>query len=233
MNFRPMEQAKEFDTTRALSAYMSKVYAWMFAGLLITGLTAWFTANSSLMAIILQNSILMFGLIIAELVMVWVLAGKIETLTIGAAYSLFLGYSLLNGLTMSVIFLAYTAETIQQVFIISAGMFAALSFYGKVTKKDMTGLGKFMMMGLVGLLLTMFLNFFFHSSALGFAISFIGVIVFAGLTVYDTQKIREMFFKMDSDEIVAKGAIVGALALYLDFINLFLFLLRVLGGNRD
>jgi FtsH-binding integral membrane protein len=233
MNNNIVSNTDEYGIARAQADFLSKVYAWMVGGLTITALTSWYTFTSGLYFLIAQNSILFFGLIIGELVMVYRLAAKIETMKKSTASILFLLYSLLNGLTLAVIFAVYTTESIQSVFFIAAAMFAALSAYGYFTKKDMSGMGRFMFMGLIGIIIASVVNIFMASSALYFAISFIGVLVFAGLTVYDTQKIKEMYvLQMENEELAAKGAIIGALALYLDFINLFLFLLRIL-GNRD
>ena len=218
---------------QAQSEFMSKVYAWMVGGLLLTGATAWFVYDSNIYMAIVSNSLLFFGLIIAEFAMVFGLSSMIEKLSPAAAAGLFLLFSFVNGLTFSVIFAAYTIASIQQVFFIAAGMFWALSFYGYTTKKDMSGLGKFMFMGLIGIIIASIVNFIFMSSALHFAISVIGVLVFAGLTVYDTQKLKEMYVtQAEGDQMAGKISILGALTLYLDFINLFLFLLRLFGNRR-
>jgi FtsH-binding integral membrane protein len=219
--------------SQAQTDFLSKVYAWMVGGLLLTGATAWFVYDSNIYITIASNTILFFGLIIAEFALVLGLSGMIRKLSSAAAAGLFLLFSFINGLTFSVIFAAYTIASIQQVFFIAAGMFAALSFYGITTKKDMSGLGKFMFMGLIGIIIASIVNFIFVSSALNFAISVIGVIVFAGLTVYDTQKLKEMYVvQQESGDMAAKLSILGALTLYLDFINLFLFLLRLFGDRR-
>jgi uncharacterized protein len=219
--------------SQAQTDFLSKVYAWMFGGLMITGATAWFVYDSNIYITIVSNSLLFFGLIIAEFALVFGLSGMIQRLSSAAAAGLFLLFSFINGLTFSVIFAAYTIASIQQVFFIAAGMFAALSFYGITTKKDMSGIGKFMFMGLIGIIIASIVNFIFMSSALHFAISVIGVLVFAGLTVYDTQKLKEMYLvQMEGGEMAGKLSILGALTLYLDFINMFLFLLRLFGSRK-
>ncbi len=215
---------------QAQTEFLSKVYAWMFGGLLLTAGAAWYVFDSGL-----YQSIggFMLPLIIVELVLVFVLSARIEKMSKTTAALMFLGYSLLNGVTLSVILAVYTLESIQEVFFITAAMFAALSAYGYFTKKSLSGIGNFLFMGLIGIIIAGVVNIFMASSALNFAISVIGVIIFAGLTAYDTQKLKEMYLIMKEDEdTVVKGAIIGALRLYLDFINLFLFLLRLF-GNRD
>lgn len=217
---------------KAQSEFMTKVHAWMFGGLLITALTAWYTANSGLYQYFV-GSFLFWGLIIAQFGLVIALSGWIEKMSSQIAILSFLVYSLLTGLTFSTIFVAYTSSSIYSTFVITAGMFAGLSAWGYFTKKDLSGMGSFLIMGLFGLILTGIVNIFIASSALSFIINVVGVIVFAGLTAYDTQKIKEMYVLQDQGtEIATKGAIMGALRLYLDFINLFLFLLRFL-GSRD
>lgn len=217
---------------QAQTQFLSKVYAWMFGGLLLTAFTAWYVFDSG-MYVTIYSSGLMFPLIIGELILVFILSARIEKMARTTASMLFLGYSLLNGITLSVILAAYTLESIQEVFFITAAMFAALSAYGYFTKKSLSGIGNFLFMGLIGIIVAGVVNIFMASSALSFAISVIGVVIFAGLTAYDTQRLKEMYVLMyENEETAAKGAIIGALQLYLDFINLFLFLLRIF-GNRD
>ncbi len=223
----------ESEIVKAQQDFLSKVYAWMVGGLLITSLTAWYIFSSGYWMQIVSNSILFYELIIGELALVFILSAKVQSMTTFLAGSLFILYSALNGLTLSVILAVYTAESVQQVFLISAGMFAGLSVFGFVTKKDLSGLGRFMFMGLIGLLITMFINIFIGSSMLEFLFSVVGVIVFAGLTAYDTQKLKEMYMvQFEGGDVATKASIIGALTLYLDFINLFLFLLRLFGNRR-
>lgn len=233
MEFNKINTLSTETIVKAQQEFMTKVYGWMVGGLLLTGLTAWYVFESAITYMLIENTILFFALIIGELILVYVLSARINSLSKTTASLMFVGYSLLNGLTLSVIFLAYTAESIQNVFLIAASMFAALSIYGYTTKREMGGFGKFLYMGLVGLVVAMIINFIIGSSMLNFVISIIGVIVFAGLTVYDTNKLKEMYLlQFEGDEVASKGAIIGALVLYLDFINLFLFLLRLLGSRR-
>jgi FtsH-binding integral membrane protein len=208
----------------------------MAAGLALTGLVAWYTAGSEpLLKAIVLNRAVFFGLIIGELALVWVLSARIGRMTAQAATTAFLAYAALNGLTLSVIFLVYTAASIASTFFICAGTFFACSVFGWTTKRDLTSFGGFLFMGLVGIVIASLVNMFLQSSALGFAISYIGVFVFVGLTAYDTQKIKYMAETQPGDAdgaIVRKAAILGALNLYLDFINLFIMLLRILGGRK-
>jgi len=219
----------------ASTVFLAKVFNWMAVGLGLTGIVAFYTAQSGL-AMSIVGSPLFIILILAELGLVFFLSARINKIQPGTATGLFLGYSFLNGLTLSVIFLAYTNASIGGTFLITAGMFGAMAVYGMVTKRDLSGMGSFMFMGLIGILLASFVNFFLHSSGLYWAISGIGVLVFVGLTAYDVQKIKHMGEQgiMEQGEAaIKKGAIIGALALYLDFINLFLMLLRFFGGSRD
>lgn len=215
---------------REQQAFLTKVYGWMTGGLAVTGVTAWWAFDSGIAA---KLGGWMFALIIAELALVWVISGMINKLNSATASALFLLYSVLTGITLSTIGYVYTESSIMNVFFITAGSFAALSFYGFTTKKNLNGIGSFMIMGLFGIIIASVVNIFLGSSMLNTMISIIGVIVFAGLTAYDTQKLKEMATEiMHDNELAQKGAIVGALSLYLDFINLFLMLLRLL-GDRD
>lgn len=219
----------------ASTVFLAKVFNWMAIGLAITGGVAFFTAESGMVRSLIASP-LFFILILAELGMVFYLSARIEKIQPGTATGLFVGYSVLNGVTLSTIFLAYTHTSIAATFLITAGMFAAMAVYGMVTKRDLSGMGSFMFMGLIGILLASVVNIFLKSSALYWAISAIGVLVFVGLTAYDVQKIKTMGeegIMQQGEAAIRKGAIIGALALYLDFINLFLMLLRFFGGNRD
>lgn len=219
----------------ASTVFLAKVFNWMAIGLGLTGIVAYLTAQSGL-AMSIIGSPIFFVLILAELGMVFYLSARIEKIQSGTATGLFLGYSALNGLTLSVIFLQYTKASIGSTFLITAGMFGAMAVYGLVTKRDLTKMGSFLFMGLIGIILASIVNIFMQSSSLYWAISGIGVLVFVGLTAYDVQKIKGMGERgiMEQGEAaIQKGAIIGALALYLDFINLFLMLLRFFGGSRD
>jgi FtsH-binding integral membrane protein len=219
----------------ASTIFLAKVFNWMAIGLGITGVVAWFTASSGL-AMQLVASPLFMILIVAELGMVFFLSARINKIQAGTATGLFLGYALLNGLTLSMIFLAYTSTSIASTFFITAGMFGAMAIYGLVTKRDLSGLGSFLFMGLVGIIIASVVNIFLKSSSLYWVISLLGVFIFVGLTAYDVQKIKkvgEEGIMEQGEEMVKKGAIMGALTLYLDFINLFLMLLRFFGGSRS
>jgi FtsH-binding integral membrane protein len=224
----------QYTISRAQSAFLSTVYAWMVGGLLCSGLTAWFTFTSGLVEVIVGNFIIFIVLMVAEVALVFGIGSRINKMSKATAGSLFILYSFLNGLTLSSIFLIFSLPSIQQVFYISAAMFAGMSLFGYVTKKDLSGVGRFMMMGLIGVVIAMFAQMIFGGGgAFGFAISIIGVIVFAGLTAYDTQKLKNFYsIQVQNGEATGNIAVYGALMLYLDFINLFLFLLRIF-GSRD
>lgn len=219
----------------ASSIFLAKVFNWMAIGLGLTGIIAYFTASSGLSRVIV-GSPLFFVLIIAELGLVFYLSARIEKIQASTATALFIGYAALNGLTLSSVFLAYTASSITSTFFITAGMFGAMAVYGVVTKKDLSGWGSFLFMGLIGVLICSVVNIFLQSSQMSWIISLAGVLVFTGLTAYDVQKIKRMgeggILDRGTDTI-QKGAVMGALTLYLDFINLFLMLLRFFGGSRN
>jgi FtsH-binding integral membrane protein len=219
----------------ASTVFLAKVFNWMAIGLAVTGGVAFLTAESGMVRALVASPIF-FILVLAELGMVFFLSARIDKLQAGTATGLFLGYSILNGLTLSTIFLAYTHASIAGTFLVTAGMFGAMAVYGLVTKRDLSGMGSFMFMGLIGILLASVVNIFLKSSGLDWAISAIGVVVFVGLTAYDVQKIKnigEEGIMQQGEAAIRKGSIIGALALYLDFINLFLMLLRFFGGSRD
>lgn len=219
----------------ASTIFLAKVFNWMAAGLGLTGVVAWFTASSGL-AMQLVASPLFMILLLAELGLVFYLSARIAKIQAGTATGLFIGYAVLNGLTLSMVFLAYTQSSIAATFFITAGMFGAMAVYGLVTKRDLSAWGSFLFMGVIGIIIASVVNIFLQSSSLYWAISLIGVFVFVGLTAYDVQKIKtigEEGIMEQGEEMVRKGAIMGALALYLDFINLFLMLLRFFGGSRD
>lgn len=224
-------------TQAMVNSFIQSVYNWMAIGLALTGFVAYAVAGSPAMReLILGNRLIFFGLIIGELALVFILSSRIGKMEASTATAMFIAYAVLNGLTLSVIFLAYTMSSIAATFFVCAGTFAACSVFGMVTKRDLTSMGGFMMMGLIGIIIASLVNLFIQSSAMSMIISYIGVIVFVGLTAYDTQKLKEMAMTQPSDleaGVVRKGAIIGALTLYLDFINLFLMLLRIFGGSRD
>jgi FtsH-binding integral membrane protein len=217
--------------------YVRSVYNWMGIGLAITAVVALFVSNSpNLVRLIYGNPILLFALIFAELGLVFAISGMVTRMSAGTATGLFVLYSALNGVTLSFIFLVYTRASVVSTFFICAGTFAACSIYGWVTKRDLTSLGGFLMMGLIGIIIASLVNMFIRSSGMSMIISYIGVLVFVGLTAYDTQKIKNMALTQPDGldgSVVRKGAILGALSLYLDFINLFLMLLRIFGQSRE
>lgn len=224
--------ARTVETGVRERTFIRSVYAWMFGGLLITALAAtWVAISPAMQTLVLQNRVVFFGLMIAEIGMVMYLSFRIQKISPAVAASLFFVYSLLNGLTLSVILFIYTAGSIVQAFVVAAGMFGAMSIYGLVTKRDLTSWGSFFFMGLIGVLLCGIVNIFLKSNAMSFVISIVGVFVFVGLTAYDTQKLKS--YATVTGPQATNFAVIGALALYLDFINLFLMLLRLLGGRRD
>ena len=227
---------KEQMAAVAFPALMRKVYVWMTLALVITGFTAYAVANSpGIMSAIIANRMLMWGLLIGEFALVWYVSARIDRLSLSTATLLFILYSVLNGATLSIIFLAYTMTSIASVFFITAGTFAAMSLVGYFTKKDLSGLGRFLFMALIGLIIATLVNvFLIKSGGFSLIVSYVGVLIFVGLTAYDTQRIKNMLVEADDVSAEAqKIALMGALALYLDFINLFLYLLRIFGGNRE
>jgi uncharacterized protein len=212
------------------NALIRQVYAWMGAGLAVTAFMALSTLSSPvILKAITGNRLVFYGLMIGELALVFTLSGAINRLSATAATLLFVAYSALNGVTLSVMALVYTANSIASTFVITAGMFGAMSIYGYMTKRDLTSWGSFLFMGLIGVVIASVVNIFVGSSAVSWLISGIGVIVFTGLTSYDTWKIKELAAQGTEGR---KPAILGALTLYLDFINLFLMLLRFTGNRR-
>ena len=230
-----MINEREGYVSLAFPALMRKVYVWMALALAMTGVTAFGVANSpNIMIAIYSNRAVFWGLIIAELALVFVVSGMINRLSLTTATLLFTLYSVLNGVVLSSIFVIYSGTSIAKVFFITAGTFAAMAVYGYTTKRDLSTMGRLMFMGLIGLIIASIVNLFIKSSGLDLILSYIGVIVFVGLTAWDTQKIKQMLaVQEDIDEGAQKIALVGALSLYLDFINLFLYLLRIFGGSRD
>ncbi|MFN3781779.1 MAG: Bax inhibitor-1 family protein [Candidatus Kapaibacteriota bacterium] len=217
----------------ALQGYIRKTYLWMMGGLLISGVTAYLASHTLLAFYLIVTPMLFYLIIFAELGLVWYLSSRVMKLQGSTAGLLFILYSFLNGLTLSIIFLVYVESSIQNVFFTTAALFAAMSFYGYTTKRNLTSLGSFLLMGLMGIIIASIINLFLASSALEFTISIIGVLVFVGLTAYDTQKIKAMFYELSDDQVaLGKYSILAALTLYLDFINLFLFLLRLFGRRR-
>ena len=216
------------------AAFMSKVYTWMSGGLAITGLIAmWVASTPELVNSIVSNQILFFGLIIGEIFLVGYLITVIKKISAQTAGIIFTGYAALNGLTLSVVFLMYTSASIASTFFVTAGTFAIMSIYGYYTKKDLTSWGNLLFMALIGIIIASVVNIFMKSEMMYWLITYAGVFIFVGLTAYDTQKIKRMSAASEiGSEEESKSAIVGALMLYLDFINLFLLLLRLLGDRK-
>ena len=223
-------------SSQASTIFLAKVFNWMAIGLGITAIVAFLVANSaSAQNLIFGNKMLFYGLIFGELGMVIYLSARIKQISAARATTLFLLYSALNGATLSAILLLYTATSVASAFVVAAGMFGAMAIYGTVTKKDLTSMGSFMFMGLMGMIIASVVNIFMGSAMISWVVSAIGVVVFTGLTAYDVQKISRYGSAgiMNSGEAaIKKGAIMGALTLYLDFINLFLSLLRLMGDRR-
>lgn len=248
LDFNQKSFTKTADQTivdEGLRAYMLKVYNYMTTGLLLTGLVSYFFGKASIVSNeagqivgitslgnILFNSPLQWVVMLAPLGFVFYLSAKIHKMSLSSAQMTFWVFSIVMGLSLASIFIVYTQASIARVFFISSGTFAAMSLYGYTTKKDLTKLGGFLFMGLIGIIIASLVNLFLQSSALYFAISVIGVLVFVGLTAYDTQRIKEMYYAGDSESVGGKKALIGALRLYLDFINLFIMLLRLFGQRR-
>lgn len=228
-------QGSDFTMSTAFSALMRKVFIWMALALVITGVTAYGVATTpSLLIAIVTNKALFWGLIIAELALVFAVSGAINRLSLATATLLFVLYSVVNGATLSVIFLAYSMPAIIQTFFITAGTFGVMALVGYTTKTDLTSLGKLLFMALIGLVIATVVNMFVGSTGFDYILSYVGVLIFVGLTAYDTQKIKQMCMQApDAGEHMQKLALLGALSLYLDFINLFLYLLRIFGNNKD
>lgn len=226
---------KEQGLSNVFSALMRKVYVWMTLALVITGVTAYGVANSpTLIQTLYTSRGLMWGLIIAEFVLVFAISGAINRLSLSTATLLFILYSVLNGAMLSSIFVVFSSAVIAKVFFITAGTFGAMAVYGYTTKRDLTSIGKILFMALIGLIIATVVNMFLKSAGFDYILSYIGVAIFIGLTAWDSQKIKQMLqTQYDMSEGAQKLALLGALTLYLDFINLFLYLLRIFGGNRD
>lgn len=226
---------KDYAMSTAFPALMRKVFVWMTLALAITGLTAYGVATSpTILSLIFSSKVTFFGLIIAEFALVFAISGAINRLSLSTATLLFILYSVINGATLSSIFFAFSVATIGKVFFITAGTFGAMALVGYTTKTDLTSMGKLLFMALLGIIIASVVNMFVASSGLDLILSYVGVLVFVGLTAYDTQKIKQMCQAApDAGETTQKLALIGALSLYLDFINLFLYLLRIFGNNRD
>lgn len=227
--------ARPYERTNSFPVLMQRVYSWMALALAITGFTAYGVASSpEVLSIIFGNKIVFWGLIIAEFALVFSITGMLHKISMTTAALLFIAYSVVNGATLASIFLIYTMQSIGQVFFITAGTFGAMAVIGYTTKTDLTSFGKIMFMALIGIIIASVVNMFTHSSGLQTIISYVGVLIFVGLTAYDSQKIKNMLADADyMDQGAQKLALIGALTMYLDFINLFIYLLRIFGSRRD
>jgi FtsH-binding integral membrane protein len=220
--------------TAIVQSFFRQVYSWMTFGLLVTGVIAYYTAHSpSLLKLIFGGKMVFFGLVLTNLGLVFAISHWIETLSATVASFLFFLYSALNGLTLASILLVYTHESIAAVFFITAGTFGATAAYGYLTKADLSKWGNILFMALIGLIIASLVNMFLKSPAMMWVLTYAGVLIFVGLTAYDTQQLKKMAYSLeDNEETVGKFAVFGALDLYLDFINLFLYLLRIFGRRR-
>jgi len=233
----PLDRASTFPTPAAtaerVTTFLRAVYGWMCAGLAITAVVAYTIASSpALLGALVSSHLLFLGLFLAQLGLVFFLSARVDKLAPGTATLLFIAYAALTGVTFSVILAAYTGASIATTFVVTAGMFGALALYGTTTARSLAGVGQFFFMGLIGLLLASVVGMFWKSAALEFLISVVGVLVFTGLTAWDAQRLKQMATAIPEAQL-GSYAIVGALSLYLNFINLFLFLLRFMGGRRD
>jgi len=219
--------------TERTNTFLTAVYGWMCLGLVVTAATAWFTASSpTLVRTILANGPLFWVLAFVQLVIVFVLSARVQQMTSTTAALLFIAYSALTGVTLSFVLLAFTGESIATTFLVSGGTFAGLAIFGTTTKRSLSGMGQILFMGLIGVVLASVVGIVWHSDALQFVLSLVGVVVFAGLTTYDAQRLTGMAREAPAEGL-SSYAVVGALALYLDFMNLFLFLLRFTGNRRQ
>lgn len=234
LDFQGISAERQWDVSAAFPVLMRKVYVWMTLALVITGFTAYGVANSpGILQAIYSNSIIMWGLIIAEFALVIGVSAAINRLSLTTATIMFILYSVINGALLSSIFVIYTASSIATVFFITAGTFGAMALIGYTTKTDLSSMGKILFMALIGLVIATLVNLFIKSSGFTLILSYVGVLIFVGLTAYDSQKIKQMLLQApDAGEGAQKIALLGALTLYLDFINLFLYLLRIFGKRE-
>lgn len=233
MQHTPSPYAGNPKTLALVQSFFMQVYGWMTSGLLATGILAYYTAHSPwLLSVIFGSKLVFYGLLLANLGIVFVLSRSIQSLSATAASFLFFVYASLNGLTLASIFLLYTYSSIANVFFITACTFGAMSAYGYLTKADLSRWGSILFMSVIGLVIATLVNVFLQSSTLMWLLTYAGVLIFVALTAYDTQRLKEMAYSLDDEEMVGKFAVLGALTLYLDFINLFLYLLRIFGKRR-
>lgn len=232
-NFYNQVEERAQSSTLSFPALMSKVYLWMTLALVVTGMTAYYVASSpAILYAIVTNQITFWGLFIGELVLVFVLSSRIMSLSFVTASLMFVIYSIMNGVFFSFILLAYTEQSIATTFLITAGTFGAMSLFGFVTKRDLSTMGRILFMLLIGLIIATVVNIFMKAEGMTLILNYAGVVIFVGLTAYDTQSIKQMLQEHGDKEGAEKIALLGSLSLYLDFINLFIYLLRFFGESR-
>ncbi len=226
---------RNYTAKAAQATLLRNVYLWMTLALIITGFVAMYVAKSyTLVNMMIQNSMMFWGVLIAEVALVWYLSARIYKMSFTTATILFIVYSILNGVTLSILLLVYTASSIATTFFVTAGTFGTMAIFGYITKKDLTRIGSLCIMGVIGIIIASLVNLFLQNSMMDMVISYIGVLLFVGLTAYDSQKIKRLLSGDDIEvnEVTQKIALMGAMTLYLDFINLFIYLLRILGDRK-
>lgn len=226
---------RNYTAKAAQETLLRSVYLWMTLALIITGFVAMYVAKSyTLVNMMIQNSMMFWGVLIAEVALVWYLSARIYKMSFTTATILFIVYSILNGVTLSILLLVYTASSIATTFFVTAGTFGTMAIFGYITKKDLTRIGSLCIMGVIGIIIASLVNLFLQNSMMDMVISYIGVLLFVGLTAYDSQKIKRLLSGDDIEvnEVTQKIALMGAMTLYLDFINLFIYLLRILGDRK-
>lgn len=226
---------RNYTAKAAQATLLRSVYLWMTLALIITGFVAMYVAKSyTLVNMMIQNSMMFWGVLIAEVALVWYLSARIYKMSFTTATILFIVYSILNGVTLSILLLVYTASSIATTFFVTAGTFGTMAIFGYITKKDLTRIGSLCIMGVIGIIIASLVNLFLQNSMMDMVISYIGVLLFVGLTAYDSQKIKRLLSGDDIEinEVTQKIALMGAMTLYLDFINLFIYLLRILGDRK-
>lgn len=225
---------RNYTAKAAQATLLRSVYLWMTLALIITGFVAMYVAKSYMANMMIQNSMMFWGVLIAEVALVWYLSARIYKMSFTTATILFIVYSILNGVTLSILLLVYTASSIATTFFVTAGTFGTMAIFGYITKKDLTRIGSLCIMGVIGIIIASLVNLFLQNSMMYMVISYIGVLLFVGLTAYDSQKIKRLLSGDDIEvnEVTQKIALMGAMTLYLDFINLFIYLLRILGDRK-
>lgn len=225
---------RNYTAKAAQATLLRSVYLWMTLALIITGFVAMYVAKSYMANMMIQNSMMFWGVLIAEVALVWYLSARIYKMSFTTATILFIVYSILNGVTLSILLLVYTASSIATTFFVTAGTFGTMAIFGYITKKDLTRIGSLCIMGVIGIIIASLVNLFLQNSMMDMVISYIGVLLFVGLTAYDSQKIKRLLSGDDIEvnEVTQKIALMGAMTLYLDFINLFIYPLRILGDRK-